>query len=277
MLLLPKFSCHYGGVKIKVELTISRIKSMNLNFKLDNIPKQVLRCQLVVLCGLLLISGISRLYQHSSSVSLQLLYVDAEASIATWYSVLLLLLCATLLAIIALMKSKTKSRYIRHWQVLALIFIVLSIDESVSIHEKLMVPIKSALNIGGVFHFAWIILYIPLVALFVIFYLRFLAYLPRTTRKLFWLSGITYVAGAIGFEMISGPIAETSGTEALPFVISVHFEEGLEILGLTFFVYALLGYISSYLERVVVCFKSAQKFVAPQSRASKAGGILRSH
>lgn len=246
---------------------------MNFDLKLDGIPKQIFRCQLVVLCSLLLISGISCQYQNSSSFSLRMLYVDAEAGIATWYSVFLLLLCATLLAIIALMKSKTKSRYIRYWQVLALIFIFLSIDESVSIHEKLMVPMKSALKIGGIFHFAWIILYIPLVVLFVISYLRFLAHLPRTTRKLFWLSGITYVAGAIGFEMISGPIAETSGTEVLPFVISVHFEEGLEMLGLTFFVYGLLRYISSCLEKVVVCFKPTKQLMSPQIGANKVGRL----
>lgn len=247
---------------------------MNLNLKLDFIPKQVLRFQLIVICGLLLMSGMSCLYRYSSlrqsqSFSLWLLYVDAEASIVTWYSAFLLLLCAILLAVIALMKSRTKSRYIRHWQMLALIFTALSIDETISIHEKLISPVRSALNTGGFFYFAWIVVAMPLVLIFVIFYLRFLAHLPRTTRQLFWLSGITYVAGAIGFEMISGPIAETSGTEALLFVISVHFEEGLELLGLTIFVYGLLSYISSYIKNVVVYFRPTQKPVVPQPKTSK--------
>lgn len=239
-----------------------KVNFMNLELKLDGIPKQVLRYQLLVLCGLLLISGISRRF------SLGVLYVDTEASIVTWYSVFLLLLCATLLAIIALIKSKTESRYIRHWQTLAVIFIFLSIDESVSIHEKLIVLVKSVVNTGGVFYFAWVIVYIPLVVFFAIAYLRFLAHLPRTTAKLFWLSGITYVAGAIGFEMISGPIMEASGKEALLFVISVHFEEGLEMFGLTLFVYGLLGYISSYLKKVVVCFKPAKQLAT----ATRGGG-----
>lgn len=248
---------------------------MDLNFKLDRIPKQVFRFQLIIICGLLLLSSMSCLYRYSSlsqgsQFSLWLLYVDAEASIVTWYSAFLLVLCATLLAIIALMKSRIHARYIRQWQVLALIFTVLSIDESVSIHEKLISPLRSTLNTGGIFYFAWVVVAIPLVAIFVLFYLRFLAHLPRKTRRLFWLSGIIYVAGAIGFEMISGPIAETSGTTALGFTISVHFEEGLELLGLTIFVYGLLSYISSYIEEVVVYFKPSERLVAPQPMMSKA-------
>ncbi|NJM65261.1 MAG: hypothetical protein HC851_06090 [Acaryochloris sp. RU_4_1] len=125
---------------------------------------------------------------------------------------------------------------------------------------------RSALNTGGFFHFAWVVVAIPLVALFVMVYLRFLAHLPRKTRRLFWLSGITYIAGAIGFEMISGPIAASSGHEALPYAISVHFEEGLEMLGLTIFVYGLLSYLSSYIEEVVVCLNPVESLVtAPLS------------
>ena len=245
---------------------------MNFRLKLDHIPKLVFRYQLMIICGLLLMSSISCLFQHSSPYSLRLLYVDAEASIATWYSVFLLLLCATLLAVVALIKSRTKSRFIRHWQILAVIFTILSMDESVTIHERLSAPLRSALNTGGVFHFAWLVVYIPLVALFVIIYLRFLAHLPKPTRQLFWLSGITYVTGAIGFEMISGSIAAASGREALLFIISAHFEEGLEMLGLTFFVYGLLSYISSYLDQVVVCLKPTQQLIGPQLRVSKTEG-----
>jgi len=247
-----------------------------MNVKLNFIPKQIFRWQLISICSLVLISFISSLFYRYSSLSqiqgfgVGFLSVDVEASIVTWYSALLLLLCAILLAVITLRKSRTNSRYIHHWRILALIFIFLSIDETISIHEKLIFPLRSALNTGGIFHFAWIVVYIPLVAIFVIFYLRFLAHLPKTTRQLFWLSGTTYVAGAIGFEMIGGPIAETFGEEALPYLISVHFEEGLELLGLTIFVYGLLDYISFYIENLTVCFKPEKELVVPQPKMNKA-------
>jgi hypothetical protein len=71
--------------------------------------------------------------------------------------------------------------------------------------------------------------------------------------------------------MISGPIAASSGHEVLSYAISVHFEEGLEMLGLTIFVYGLLSYLSSYIEEVVVCLNPAENWVTAPLAANKGG------
>jgi hypothetical protein len=102
-------------------------------------------------------------------------------------------------------------------------------------------------------------------------YLRFLAHLPRSTRRLFLFAGAVFVLGALGIEMLSAQVSSSSGAianffgmdlglsqhsaNALPKImigLQTCVEEMFEMLGLTAFVYALLAYIRSYMEDINV-------------------------
>ena len=175
----------------------------------------------------------------------RLFHVAEEGNITSWFSALLFFLCALLLAFIAKTKKGMAQPYLRHWNFLTLIFIFFSVDEAARIHELTIKPLQSVFNLSGIFHYAWVIVAIPFLVLFVISYLKFLLDLPKTTRNLFIISGALYVAGALGFEMIGGYYLSRSvgGIDITPIIITV--EELLENLGLVLFIYTLLTYLKT--------------------------------
>ncbi len=81
--------------------------------------------------------------------------------------------------------------------------------------------------------------------IFVIAYLKFLIGLPKRIMVLFVVSGLIFVSGAIGFELLGGRHAELYGTSDLVYTIYYTCEELLEMLGIATFIYTLLSYITS--------------------------------
>lgn len=232
------------------------------------IPQQILQALFCIIAFLVLISLIGHYLPSLGfpNYTSTLLSVNSETSISTWYSSLLLLLCAVLLAIIASTKSCTGQSYYRHWQALSLIFVYLSIDESILIHEKLVTPLQEALNTSGFFKYAWVIVAIPLVSLFALIYLRFLAHLPPQIRYQFCLAGLCYISGALGVEMVSAYVSDLYSSDSLAYLICFHIEEALEMAGASLFLYALLGYLGLYSSEVKLHFRPAQRLFGLRSR-----------
>jgi|TARA_B100002003_G_C14006927_1_gene485934 hypothetical protein len=74
-----------------------------------------------------------------------------EQSIPTFYSSAALLFCSLLLAIVTFAKKKNGEQYI-YWLGLAIIFLFLSADESIGIHEQLNSKVRATLNTSGFFY-----------------------------------------------------------------------------------------------------------------------------
>ena len=173
---------------------------------------------------------------------------DAEKNIPTLYSTFALLFSSILLSIISLAHKRNGSAYIL-WLILAIIFLFLSIDEFTSIHEQLISPFRKSLNTSGLLYFAWVIPYGIALIVFVLSYLKFLVNLPKNIMILFLVSGVTFVTGAIGFELLGGRQVDLYGRNNLVYSLLYTCEEFLEMLGIVIFIYALLMYI-------VIQFKS---------------------
>lgn len=169
--------------------------------------------------------------------------LDRENTLPSWYSSMTLLSCATLLALIAMLKRRRGERFFAHWALLAVTFVYLAIDESVSLHEILIVPLRRRLDLGGPLYFAWVIPGSIAVAAFALTYLNFLRHLPRRTALLFLAAGATFVGGALGIELIGGALADAEGLHSLRYTLAMTSEEVCEMLGVTLFVYALLDYL----------------------------------
>jgi len=176
--------------------------------------------------------------------------VDAELSIPTAYSWSALLVCSILLAIIAHAKKLAGERYVRHWQALSIIFLYLSLDEAVSIHENMIEPLRATFNTSGFLYYAWVIPGAILVFICFLAFLRFLTALPAKTRRLFLLAGSIYVGGAIGIELVGGYHADLYAQQNMMYAIITTIEELFEMLGIVVFIYALLSYMSSYMKGV---------------------------
>lgn len=186
----------------------------------------------------------------------RLFHVTQEGNVTAWFSSLILLASAVLLAIVAKVVQARKQPYFWHWAFLSLIFLFMSLDETASIHELTIDPLRSLFNLSGIFRYAWVVIAIPLLVLFLVAYLRFLRDLPRTTRFLFILAGATFVAGAVGMEMASGYVVSARpGSWQAIYGILVTFEELLENIGIIIFIYALLAHLSQRLNSDPISLK----------------------
>lgn len=176
-----------------------------------------------------------------------LVNLDAEVSIPTWWQQLLLAGAAALAALNADQLRRTDGPMYRYWFGLAGILAFISIDEGSEIHERLIAPMREAFGItGGVLWFAWLIPGLVLLAAFLIVYFRFWWQLPSRPRLALAAAGVLYVAGAAGVEMVGGAYESANGQD-LGYSMIIAAEEGLEMLGATILVFGLLLHLSTCL------------------------------
>jgi hypothetical protein len=185
-----------------------------------------------------------------------LFYVDMEHNIPTYFSVLLLLCAALLLAAIARLNGKQRNPHVSNWVILSLGFLLMAFDEAFQFHERLNLPVGTLLGSGslGIFYFAWVIRGIALVFVLGIYFSRFWLQLPATTRFSFWMAATFYIGGAIGVELIGSRHAELHGYVNGMYSMIVTLEEGLEMAGLIVFIWALLDYCANNYKEVRLRF-----------------------
>ena len=213
---------------------------------------------LLVVVGLAMLSLASEVVVNSSLFSsllrddgqIGVFALDEEGNIPTWYSSSILLICAGLLAIISI--ASRGSVYRLQWAVLSLVFLYLSADEAIMIHEKVNLAVGVLFPLDEFLPYAWIIVYAPLVLIFGLAYLKFVRDLSSETKRLFVVAGVLYVTGALGMEAIGGAYATLYGGSDVVYSLITHFEETLEMLGVVVFFYALLLYISFHVREINV-------------------------
>jgi len=177
-----------------------------------------------------------------------------EANIPTWYSAMLLAACALCLAAIAMSQSPDRPNYRRHWLILALIFVYMSMDEAAVIHEMTIRPIREAFGLGGALYYAWTLPAALLMALFLASYLGFLRHLPAGSRNRFILAGLVYVGGAFGTEFIVSYWWDTHGDDFTNGMLNV-IQESMEIAGASLFLSALLRHLAGVTGEMRVVIK----------------------
>ncbi len=185
--------------------------------------------------------------------------LDREFSLPTWYSIILLALSSVMLTLIAWTARRSGDSMWRYWSALALAFAALSIDEQVMAHESIGEIVGEALNVGGLFFYAWVIPGAIVTAIFGLAFIPFLRYLPSRTRMLFLLAAVLYVGGALGMETVSGIVASRHGIDNLTYATVSSIEETLEILGMSCFFFALIGEASHRVTGVSISFKSRRE------------------
>jgi hypothetical protein len=183
------------------------------------------------------------------------LNLESENNLPTWYSSIALLLAAGLLFIIALAKREEKDQYRRHWLGLAIIFVGLSLDETASLHEMTAPIVHTYFHPSGYLYYGWVIPVGILVSIVGMTYMGFLRHLPFSTRTLFVLAGAIFVGGAMGMDMVEAMEQVRGGYGTTTYAIMVGIEEGMEMLAIVLFVYALSTYIAKYCPEVHLAFR----------------------
>ncbi|AFZ01827.1 hypothetical protein [Calothrix sp. PCC 6303] len=180
-----------------------------------------------------------------------LFYLDSELTFPAVYSALALLFAAMILGTIAYLKKRMNDSYIYYWQWLGVIFLFLSFDELVSLHEKMMNPVKALHKTSGFLYFAWVIPGSIGVLIFLLIFLKFIINLPHKTRNHFLIAGCIYLSGCIGCELIGGYIVDNQGSFT-SYLAIMTLEESLEMLGIAVFIYGLLSHISNYTKGAIL-------------------------
>src|SRR5215204_4303725 len=202
--------------------------------------KKIVRAMIIAVLLITLISFAARVAmylwgQEGYLQPLRIFDVGEERSIPTWFESIQFLLC--------------------------------SILEAIGQQSERLLHNTTGFIPSGAIKFFWVVPGTIFVFIVLVAYLRFLADLPQSTRRLFLFAGAVFVLGALGLEMLSAQVSSSSegianffGMElglsrhsgsAIPKImigLQTCFEEMFEMLGLTAFVYALLAYIRSYIE-----------------------------
>lgn len=260
----------------KNSLVDSQNRALNLATRLDNSSKRLsalkleismhylMRFLITIIISLFALSVGGQILKYTFSyirpdgedkLFIRLFDLNTENNVPSLFSVGLLFVCCILLGIIAMLKYQQRERFRGHWKWLSLIFLGLSIDEGASIHEELIIPLRSGLGVSGFLYFAWVIPAFLFVLFLGITYLKFILALPKQIRTLFILSGGIYLSGTIGLELIGGVIASTTGSNNLLFTLISSCEEVTELTGILLFVYTLLKYLQLNINSIQLRFK----------------------
>lgn len=170
--------------------------------------------------------------------------LNTEANIPTYVSSVLMAFCAIFMLLVYKSHKQLATPWYRYWGFLALVFTMMSVDEIAQVHERSIEPLKQFFGIisGDLLTNAWVILAFIFLPVMSLVYFRFLMAMERRSALLFIASGIVFVSGVVGVEIISGVMKGLYSTASLAFAISTTVEETLELLGLALFIYALTDY-----------------------------------
>ena len=164
--------------------------------------------------------------------------LDKEHNIPSFFSGCLFLLNALLLALVA--RTVPRSAAKTTWKILAGLFVYLAFDELFAIHERLTKPVREAFHTSGPFYYAWILVYLPIVAVIAGLFAPVWRRLDGPVRSRLAVAAGTYLAGAVGVEIAGGMYREAVGPQlGLGYGVLVAIEESLEMAGLIILARAL--------------------------------------
>ncbi len=177
----------------------------------------------------------------------RLFELNEERTFPTFFSVGQLLLASAVTGVVACRQWIERDPFRRQWLLLALLMLLLAIDEQVGLHERLTRPMRLLLGGGagggealGVFFYAWVIPGALIVAGVALAFARFLFALPSPTRDRLFLSGVVFVGGALGMELLGGKFYEAEGFASVGLMVVSTSEEAMEMFGITLFIRAVL-------------------------------------
>ena len=225
---------------------------IELNLPTPRRLTSVLMTIILALLALSLVGQFSRLELGYDTVKglVPMFFVDYESNIPTWYSSMALMLASVLAGFLALTSKRVAKENVIYWAGIWLLFMLLSLDEIVGIHERAIEPLNEIYDFTGFLGYSWVILGAIAVAIFTALFLRFVLRQRPFVRNLIILSGVVFVGGAIGVEMISAWIDAQRGLENWQYVIAVTIEEGCEMTGVAIFIHALMLVLHDQIEKI---------------------------
>jgi len=170
--------------------------------------------------------------------------LDMEDNLPTLFSTLLMFISAFLFYGLSKISIKEKKTDRPFWLGLSLIFTFLAFDENLQIHESIGDLTEQFIHTSGYLYYPWVISYSILVLILGLFYIRFFWRMEKTISRYFITSAIIFLSGAIGFELLGAHEASVHSDDTLLYCIYYTIEESLEMFGVIYLIWILLGLIS---------------------------------
>lgn len=215
-------------------------------FKIEIRPLKISRflvCTIVALTIMAVISVV--VTEKYASAFLDKFKMDSENNLVSYFSSLELAIVSILLFLISQQRSLGNTTNPISWKFLSLIFALLSIDETVSIHEHITYWLQSYLKITGAPQRSWAFLGLLVILIFLFSYRKFIRNIPKENRRDFVFAGFVYVTGALAFEFIGGNLIDILGDQSWQYKACGLVEETLEMTGIFLFIKGLFRYILS--------------------------------
>jgi hypothetical protein len=158
--------------------------------------------------------------------------VNTEATVPTWYSAGLLLVVAAVCVVLGVVFAAAGRCGAARWGALALVFVAMSLDETVALHERLNSGVSDTLDVEatGALRHPWVIAGVFLAAALVAVAAWAIVTLPRQRRLWVALGLGIFIGGALGLEALSGVVLDAAGDD-LEYAVVTWAEEAAEMVG----------------------------------------------
>ncbi|MEP6625028.1 MAG: hypothetical protein ABJC79_11330, partial [Acidimicrobiia bacterium] len=178
---------------------------------------------------------------------------DQKLNFPSGMKILLLLGATVLLALLGLAVHDRWHRV--RWLGMSAVFALLTVDEMTYMHQHLSDGMHDAFGTTGVFRFAWVVVYLPLVVALVFFYWPFWRKLANPFRTQLLLAAIGFAGGSGGIELVKSKLYDEHHWK-LSFALVASVSDSLELLGLALLVTALLTVLAGVTKGVLVTFET---------------------
>ena len=207
----------------------------------------------ILALGILHLAVIDSVADPDFKLYLNLLTLDGENVLPAWFSATMMSGAALVMLAAGLAARRNDPANARAWVILAAIFVFLSLDEVVSIHERFAETLERFYDFDGILTFSWVVVAAPLLVIAVVGFIPFLRRLPKPIGRRMAIAGFVFVLGAFGCELIGGYIDGIHG-RSFWYWVEVICEEGLEMAGLVLVIGAVLDYLGLVAARLTLDF-----------------------
>ena len=176
-------------------------------------------------------------WENPSRLSRRLLDTDVEGSVSNWFSASVLLICA-LLTLGARGRAGSRAA----WTWMSVLFVAMSADEVLAVHEVVGEWIHGRLGAGGLLRFGFVIPGAVAVVGAILLFAPLVRSLPMPIRRAFLLGTGLFFTGALGLEAVGGLAQDTAGRGSLIYAVVTNTEELLEMAGASIVLYALAAH-----------------------------------
>jgi len=174
--------------------------------------------------------------------------IDLEDNVPSWWQSTSLALAGALAAVLSANTRLGRAGESGAWRWISAGLVLLSMDEALALHERLELPSRIVGPRPDLRAFTWLLAGIAIAAVAALFLRGLLRKLGYATARRLAAALAVYAAGVIGGEALSALAAWLFPQRGYGYVLVVHFEEFLEMLGVALVTWTMADHLKERLE-----------------------------